>query len=148
MVEARAVAEFLPFHAGPAGKVSAGLVLVMLACAVARRRELRAGEVFWLFGSIVLLMRMGRFAPLFAIVAAPIFAATLPRLSDGILSRPLTVAAVVAVLGVGLVRVVAAFPGRDVPIDAWVNRHGADAPGYPAAAAAYVEQTSPRAPAG
>ena len=139
MVSGPAVAEYLPFYSGTAGKISATLVLIGLAFTVARIKELRVGEIFWLLGSIVLLMRMGRFSPVFAMAAAPIFAAVLPRMSDRVLTRPVTSFACALIVAVGLIRVMAAFPRADVTLDSWMNRHGPETPGYPALAAAFVE---------
>jgi hypothetical protein len=145
MVAGSEVKEYLPFYAGTAGKIAAALVIIMLGFAVARRRELRAGEVFWLLGSVVLLMRMGRFSPVFAMAAAPIVAATRPRLSDRILARRFAQFAVGAVLALGLLRLAFEFPRRHVTFDQWLERNGPSVPGYPAAAAAFVEaRVSPR----
>jgi hypothetical protein len=47
------------------------------------------------------------------------------------------------VLLLGVVRIGWAFPRASTPMDAWANRHGPDTPGYPAAAAEYVEQKIP-----
>ena len=143
MVAGSEVKEYLPFYAGTAGRISAGLVLVMLGCAVARRRELRAGEVFWVLGSIVLLLRMGRFSPVFAMAAAPVFAAAMPRLSDRILTRRLSQVAIGIVLALGVFRVAAGFPRANLTLDAWLERNGPAVPGYPAAAAAFVEAHVP-----
>ena len=38
--------------------------------------------------SVILLSRLGRFAPVFALAAAPQLAVTMPRLSDVALGRP------------------------------------------------------------
>jgi hypothetical protein len=143
MVSGSEVKEYLPFYAGTAGKISAGLVLIMLACAAVQRRKLRTGEIFWLLGSIVLLMRMGRFSPVFAMAAAPIFAATLPKLSDRALSLRVTQIALAIVLGVGLFRLVSGFPRPGVSLDQWLERNGPQMPGYPTAAAAFVETRVP-----
>jgi hypothetical protein len=48
------------------------------------------------------------------------------------------------VLGVGLFRVVTSFPGPGVDLASWMNRRGATMTGYPARAAAFVEQMVPR----
>jgi hypothetical protein len=86
---------------------------------------------------------MGRLAPVFAISAAPFLAALLPRLSDRVLGRPFVLTAVAVVLAIGLWRVGSAFPGPSEPMDAWANRNGPDTPGYPTAAAAYVDANIP-----
>jgi hypothetical protein len=93
-----------------------------------------------LVGGIALLLRLGRLGPVFAIVAAPIFATTLPRMNGGVLSRRPVVAAFATVFVIGVIRVGTSFPTRDVPIERWLNRLGDDTPGYPCAAARFVEQ--------
>jgi hypothetical protein len=138
MVSSGVLAEMRPFFHGPMGKVSAVLVLLAFACVVWNRRRLRAGELLVAAASVVLLSRMGRFAPLMAIVAAPMLAVTLPQLSDRVLARPLVPIAACLVLLAGVLRVARAFPPGDVPMAAWVNRHGPEAPGYPCDAADFV----------
>jgi hypothetical protein len=99
--------------------------------------------VFWLLGSIVLLLRMGRFSPVFAMAAAPVFAAAMPRLSDRILTRRFTQVAIGIVLALGVFRITSEFPRADVTLDVWLERNGPAVPGYPAAAAAFVEALVP-----
>lgn len=144
MVAGTFVKEYLPFYAGVPGTISAVLVILMLVFVLARRHELRAGEVFWLFGSIVLLLRMGRFSPVFALAAAPMLAATMPHLADAVLGRTLTRLALMVVIGVGVYRMWEEFPGPSVSFDRWLERNGALMPGYPAKAARFVEQVVPR----
>jgi hypothetical protein len=85
-----------------------------------------------------LLLRLGRFAPAFAIVAAPMFARTLPTLSDRVLKkRPVCVLMALVLIG-GSLRVAMTFPRAGAGLDAWLNRHGPDAPGYPSQAVDYV----------
>ena len=86
---------------------------------------------------------MGRFAPVFALAAAPMLAVALPHLSDRVLAKRPVWAAVAVVLGMGVYRLAAAFPAKDQPIDRWVNRHGPGAPGYPCAAADFVAGNVP-----
>ena len=82
---------------------------------------------------------MGRFAAVFAIVAAPIFAATLPALSDRLLGRPSLVRSDERVPGI---RRCADRRGPFLtgiePLAAWLNRNGPETAGYPCAAADYV----------
>jgi hypothetical protein len=142
MVAGSVVKEYLPFHAGPTGKVSLVLVLVMLGVTLVRRRALRAGEVLWLLGGVILLLRMGRFSPIFAMAAAPVFAAALPALSDRVLTRPVLRVGLVTLLLLGVVRSVREFPRATMQADDWLQRPDAesDLPGYPAHAAAFVER--------
>jgi hypothetical protein len=144
MVAGTVVKEYLPFYAGIPGMISAVLVILIIVFVLARREELRAGEVFWLLGSIVLLLRMGRFSPVFAIAAAPILAATMPHLADAVLARTLTRLVLMVVVGLGLYRVWEEFPGPSMTFDHWLERNGASMPGYPTRAALFVEQVVPR----
>lgn len=142
MVAGSQVQEYLPFYTGLSGKISAALVAIMLACSIWRWRELRAGEVFWLIGSVMLLMRMSRFCPVFAMAAAPIFAATMLRFRDGVFATaPLRIVAA-ALFAAGLFHVVAEFPGRSTSIDFWLDRDR-NLLGYPTRAAGFVERHIP-----
>ncbi|HWE93462.1 MAG TPA: hypothetical protein VG269_05755 [Tepidisphaeraceae bacterium] len=138
MVAMGAIEEMKPFYHGGFGKLSAAIVLTLAFFTVLNRRQLRAGEWIWLLISGVLLMRLGRFAPVFAIVAAPIFARTLPRHEGGILGSRLVCALMVIVLAGGVWRLVDSFPRSNMKMEAWLNRHGPAAPGYPCAAAGFV----------
>lgn len=140
MVTGPVVAEYQPFYHGTFGKGALALVVLFALCAVANHRQLRAGEIFWLLVGAALLLRMGRFAPVFVIGAAPYIAATLPRLCDRVMARPPILVVTALLLLVGLQRVGASFPQRDEPLAEWVNRHGPGTPGYPCAAADYVDE--------
>lgn len=140
MVAGNFIAEMRPFFRGTMGHISAALVGLFGLCVLIHHRRLRAGEWVWLLLSGVLLFRLGRFAPVFAIVAAPMFASTLPRLSDRLLARPAIVLAMTMVLALGMVRLAIAFPSSTTTLSAWLNRHGPGAPGYPCAAAEYVSR--------
>jgi hypothetical protein len=144
MVAGTVVREYMPFYAGVPGMISAVLVILMLVFAIAKRRELRAGDAFWLLGSIVLLLRMGRFSPVFAIAAAPMLAATLPHLADGVLGRVMTRLALMVAIGTGLYSMWDALPGPSMTFDHWLERNGASMPGYPARACRFVEEVVPR----
>lgn len=138
MIGGPVIAEMQPFYRGPAGNAAVAAVALCLFCVLWHRRRLRAGEALLLLIGGALLMRMGRFSPVFAIVAAPCLAATLPRLSDRLLGRPPIWALLAAVLFMAGSRVVVSFPWSDRPLQAWLNRLGPQAPGYPCAAADYV----------
>jgi hypothetical protein len=148
MIASGIIDEMQPFYHGAGGKVALALVLLFAIAVFRRNRRLRTGEMLWLLAASVMLLRLGRFAPLFALIAAPALAVTIPRMSDVVLARPGLRIATAAVLALGLVRVANDFPARDVRLDAWLNRHGAQAPGYPAAAATFVASAVPRATGG
>lgn len=115
------------------------LLLALFACIIGKRKSIRAGEILWLIFSTALLLKLGRFAPIFAIIAAPLLTATMPALSDELLSRRPVIATLWVVLVLIVGRLVVDFPSSSVPMSAWLNRHGPDAPGYPTAAADYVD---------
>ncbi len=142
MVHSTIIAEMQPFMHGAMGKVSGLLVLAFFIVTLLNRRKLRAGEWIWLLGSTLLLLRWGRFAPVFALVAAPALAAC-AGLSDRVLGRRLIVAVMTALLALGAWHVAQEFPRRDTKMSAWLNRHGPDAPGYPCAAADYLLEHVP-----
>jgi hypothetical protein len=133
------IAEYQPFYRGGLGGVSAIIVCALVVSAYLNRRLVRAGDVIWLLVSFTMLLRMGRFAPIFAVGAAPVFAVTLPGLSERILGRPAIAALVALVLAAGAWQIGTALPGRQHTLDRWVNRLGPDTPGYPTDAATYVE---------
>jgi hypothetical protein len=139
MVRGTVISEMQPFYTGVAGGIAAGLVLVFMGCVTFNHRKLRSGEVIWLLMSFLMLLRLGRFAPIFAIVAAPIAAATLPALADRLLGRTALCGAMAVVLALGGVRVFNAFPSPRGSLSDWLNRHGPDTPGYPCAAADFVD---------
>jgi hypothetical protein len=142
MVAAGGIAEMLPFWRGPFGLVSAGLVLGFFACVVVQWHRLSRADLLLLAGSTVLLFMHGRYAPLFAIVAAPVLARTLP-VSDRVIGRPVLRPALAALLAIGVVRLAVAFPPGDMPLERWLNRHGPETPGYPTAAAEQLAALRP-----
>ncbi len=143
MVRAGGIAEFRPFYLGLLGNITAGIVIALLVSAIWRSIKsprTGVGETIWLFDSAVLLFRMGRFAPVFAIIAVPTLAVVMPRLSDGILARPAVVVLLAGVLTLSIWKVASAFPPGNEPLATWLNRNGPDAPNYPCAAADFVAQ--------
>jgi hypothetical protein len=143
MVHSGAIAEFRPFYFGTMGHIALAFVALTAICAtwhLARPPKLRLGESFWFAVSIILLFRMGRLAPVFAIIAVPVFAATIPTLSDVILTRRAVVAALAVVLAITMYSIANAFPRSSEPLATWLNRNGPDAPHYPCAASDFVEQ--------
>ena len=145
MIGSPAIAETLPFWNGWAGKISLALVIV-LACGVAvNHRRLRLGEKLCLAVCALLLLQMGRMAPVFVLIAAPIFAATLPRFSTALLRRSIVIALLAGGCAACAMRICLTFPAAAMPLDKWLNRNGPDCPGgYPTESAAFVEQNIPR----
>ncbi len=142
MVASGFIGEMRPFFMGATGQISGALVALCLVCIVLRRHRLRPGEQLWLVLSVILLSRLGRFAPIFALAAAPQLAVTLPRWSDAPLGKPLVRLAMTAVLAVGACRVALQFPARSMSIDDWLNRNASS--GFPCAAADFVLHHVPR----
>lgn len=139
MVSGPVIVEMQPFYTGVAGAIMLVLLMVFALCALRNRKNLSAGIWLWIILGAALLFQLGRFAPLFALVAAPAMTLTMPRWSDRVLYRPALPATIGTLLLIGLIRMTLAFPVVQ-SFDAWVNRHGPDAPGYPCSAARYVEQ--------
>lgn len=138
MIASGFITEMRPFYRGPAGHVSAVVVSLLAVALIAHWRRLRIGEWLWLAVAAALLFRLGRFAPAFAIVAAPMFARALPTMSSRALGRPIVALLMALALIGGLARVATQFPRGEASLSAWLNRHGPAAPGYPCAAADYV----------
>ncbi|HSI33934.1 MAG TPA: hypothetical protein VK986_10145 [Tepidisphaeraceae bacterium] len=139
MVSSGLLAEMRPFWAGPLGTVSAVLVGGIAVLLIARRRELSLTDLLLLAVSTALLFSKGRYAPLFMLVATPMVARAWPGAADRVLARRALGPALAGLLILGVVRVITAFPSTGA-MDAWINRHGPDAPGYPTGAAEYVEK--------
>jgi hypothetical protein len=132
------ISETAPFWTGPAGKLSLALVVCCAICVSLRFRRIRLGELFWLILGCVALLRMGRFAPIFAIIAAPLFAVTLPPLSDRLLANRGLIALLACILLAGTIRIIGQLPTSHTELGTWLNRHGPSAPGYPSSAADFL----------
>ncbi len=143
MVASPIIAEMRPFYSGGLGLISVAMVLFILGCAIRHRKNLQACDWTWLIGAILVLLRMGRFGPIFAIFAVPTLAATCPRLSDGVLARPAVRFAMATLLILGFVRVGRGFPTSQTSLSNWLNRNGPDCPGYPTSAADFVAANIP-----
>jgi hypothetical protein len=139
MVASGHIAEMRPFFHGTFGQIGAAIVVGAILVVLVRLPRFRAGERLLLALAVVLLTQWGRFAPLFAVMVAPLLAVAIGGLPDRALARRSLAVAMSAVLAIAVVRIVAAFPQEDQPLQAWLNRHGDDAPGYPSNAAAYVQ---------
>ena len=117
--------------------------MICVVYRLAREPHIPIGETIWLAGSTVLLFRMGRMSPVFAIIAAPVFAAVVPTLSDRILTRRPIVAALSIVLALSAWPILRGFPRSDQSLSTWLNRNGPDAPNYPCRAADFVDRNIP-----
>ncbi|MGA3067036.1 MAG: hypothetical protein ABSF29_09335 [Tepidisphaeraceae bacterium] len=142
VVNSARLGEMRPFYVGFMGNISAVLVILISICAVRSfaAKRLRWGEMIWLVGMGILLMKVGRSSPAFAIIGCPLLAATMPVMSDRILGKKPVIlgAAVVAMMGIGKLAMEA--PAAGEPISRWLNRNGPGAPNFPCAAADYVER--------
>jgi hypothetical protein len=143
MVTGPVIAEMQTFAHGTMGWVMGAGLAAMLLCIGLRHRMVPVALLICVGATAVLMLKLGRFAPLFALAACPALAATMPGLKDRILSRRPVVFALAVVLLMGIIRVMMAFPQPSMSLSAWVNRHGPDTPGYPCAAADYLEHSVP-----
>ena len=133
MVSGPVIAEMRPWGRDPVSF----LVLAGMAAAVVRGRP-GTGLLLWAGAAAVGTLTFGRFAPVLALAACPAVAAGLPLASDRAIGRRPVAAAMGAVLLACVGRVGVAFPRAGVPLSAWLDRMGPDAPGYPCAAADFV----------
>jgi hypothetical protein len=146
LVHSPIIAEMVPFYHGTAGHLSAILVGLIILCVIAQlvsHPRKNIGEIFWFSGSLIMLFMLGRMAAVFAIVAVPLFAATMPKISDRLLCKPAIIYASAFLLLLGVYRLAGAFPSENQPISNWLNRHGKDFPAYPCGAADYVDAKIP-----
>ena len=143
MVSSNIIAEMRPIYYGWLGKITIALCAALLVAAVIRRERLRDGDWLMLIAGALLMLRLGRFAPIFALIAAPVAAATVPALSDRLLRRPIIAVVLAIALALNVVRIAMAFPGSDVSMEKWVNRRGPELPSFPTGAADYVDKNIP-----
>ncbi len=118
-------------------------VVTMIAIAL-RFRIVGFGPILVCGIGLVCLMKLGRFAPIFAILGLPMFACLLTSLSDRVLGRAPVRALLMAMCALCLVRIVDSLPSnrtkdRFEVVDRFVERHGAEAFAYPGAAVRFVE---------
>jgi hypothetical protein len=141
MVGAGVIAELVPFYKGSMWWITGGVLLVAIGLMAWRSDTSGAGEWMCLGLGLIGMLRMGRLAPIFTIVAAPMLASALTMLRGRALRRPV----VGGVLGLALIfagwQVTARFPSRQAMLSRWLNRHGPDAPGYPCGAVEFVRNT-------
>jgi len=139
LVRSGVISEMTPFYRGtPLAWVAVSFVVATLACAVWQRRRLRAGELLWVAGAFLVMLRLGRFAPIFSIFAIPTLAATAPRLRDNVLATWVAHLTLAAFLITSAIRTFCVFPPVTMPMATWLNRLEADDIGYPTAAADFV----------
>jgi hypothetical protein len=129
MVASGGIAEVQPL--GPGMLALTVFVILIALCG----RGLRIGEGLWLLVAAMMMLRMNRFAPMFAFIAAPLIAAALPRLPDALFARRPIIAMLAIALLVSTIRLAVGFPWL-TPMNQWINRRGAV---YPTAAADYVD---------
>lgn len=145
MIAAGQIAELRPFYRDKMWPLTAVILVAALGAIVARRKQVRVAEWIMLAIGVVALFRMGRLAPLFVIVGAPMLAASLPMLRGQLLARPLVLTALAIVVSLALFRVAWDFPSRQTTLAQWLNRHGPDTPGYPTGAADFIAKNVPPA---
>lgn len=138
MIGAGLIAELRPGFAGLQGVLTGLLLAVIVATMLVRRSRIRVGELLWLSGMLLLAARHNRFMPMLAMIACPLVAQTLPKLSDKALGNRLVAGVAALVLAFGLIRVVSSLPSSRTDVSHWLNRNGSEAPGYPTAAADFV----------
>ena len=138
MVASPFITEMRPFYTGPTGPIALLLCVTFVGLCVVRRRRLAATDWLWLGLGLALLLRLGRFSPVFAMFATPAFARAMPRLGGQALRRPAVAVVLCGVLGAGLVRLSTTLDETD--FDRWLNRN---APTYPTAAAEFVDRAVP-----
>jgi hypothetical protein len=143
MVAGPVIAEMQSFARGPMGWVAAVGVVGMLTIIAFRARWVKTGQLICIAAVTLLMLKLGRFAPLFALAACPALAATLPGLKDRLLAKPAVILLLGSIVAIGSGRVVRSFPGRSVGLSDWVNRHGKGTPGYPCAAADFLDHSLP-----
>jgi hypothetical protein len=137
------ITELEPMYRGTTHQVTLAIVAIVICWALAKR-QLRPGEMLWLGGMLALWIKCGRAAPILAPMLAPVTVRAMPALSDRALGAKWVNLGAAAVLLIGSIRIGLAVPGAE-PVDAWLNRRGPGLPGYPAAAAEFVDANVHRA---
>lgn len=142
MVASGLIAEMLPFWRGTLGTASAVVASLALALVLRRGRSLRVAAWIALAMATVLLLRLGRFAPVFAIVVAPLLAGSMVGLSDRLLALPLVRGALACLALLGTIRLSLGFPSHE-SLDHFLNRYVPEQAGYPTDAASFVQANVP-----
>jgi hypothetical protein len=138
MLHAGVIAEFEPIYIGALGMCLMAIVFCLVLCAIRKRSELSRGEWIALLISMALLLKLGRFAPVFAIVAVPLLSVTALTLRDRVLGKPFVSVVLSLCVVLALIKITTALPTRMTTADQWINRHGPDVPGYPVEATDFV----------
>lgn len=123
----------------PWGGVLATIGVAAIIWLIVKRREVRVGEWIWFVGMTLLAARYARFTPLFAMIAAPLLARTLPTTGARVLSLKSVWIMLGIVILVATFRVIDGLPPRGGNSLAWLNRHGPREFGYPIEGADYVD---------
>jgi hypothetical protein len=138
MLHAGVIGEFAPIYSTGLGVGLLAIVGLLLVRAGTRRSEMSLGEWIALLISIALLLKLGRFAPLFAIVGIPLLSVTAPTLRDRVLSKYGVRLMLALCVGFALGKILLALPDRTTTADQWINRHGPEVPGYPVEATDFI----------
>jgi hypothetical protein len=138
MVASKLISEMQPIWRGDMVVVTLSVLALFVVAVWRGRKSLRCGDWLILAIGFVLMIRLGRFAPIFGMIAGPVLATTMPRLSDKPLSRVAMHAVIALALLSFVYRVVESFPSRDTDFCAWLNRPHLKF-SYPCKAAAWVE---------
>ena len=138
MVAANYITEMRPFYSGGTGKVALVVFVALVLTCLANRKTLNFTDWLWLTFATTLLFRLGRFSPVFAIIATPVFLKAVPRLSGQALERGVVKIALVAIIAIALLNFWPSMRERD--FDRWLNRNNQT---YPTGAAQYVDTNIP-----
>jgi hypothetical protein len=144
MVQSDVITEMNPVYSGIGGIITCCVLALLLLWSQRNRQRVHVGEWLWLLVAILFTLRLGRFLPMFSLIAAPILAATLPAMSDAVLRKRFVRIALLAVLTICIGKIAWKFPRPSQSLDAFINTD--DTVAYPAKAAAFVEKNiTPRA---
>jgi hypothetical protein len=135
MVASPFITEMRPFYSGGPGKAALVLFVALMAICFWRRKQLDLTDWLWLALGTALLFRLGRFSPVFAMLATPAFARAFPVLGGRALGKPIVRIALWIVLAAGIANILPSLAEGN--FDRWLNRQNAT---YPTGAAAYVDQ--------
>lgn len=135
------VIELQPLWVGWFGKMCVLAGAAAIAAIIHQRRRFSVCDRGLLAIAVLLALRMMRFSPILAILAAPILTRALPGLGDRVLLRRPIVAALALLLAIGVVRLSMAFPSRSMPMSHWLTRNVAN---YPTAATDHLLAHVPR----
>ncbi len=138
MVHSGFITEMQPVYSGLRGIITLLVVTGLLLWALCRRKKVRLGEWLWVLAGAALMLRLGRFAPMFAIIAAPLLAATLPPLNDAVLRSRFMRIVLICVVTMGLLKLALDFPRPSESLDAFLTKD--DTVAYPTAAVRFVRK--------